>query len=133
MTYDFPNCAATFISKLSRNIKIIENHRDEYKTMLLEPAHEFVIEMGSKLQTIRPNIIAIPKIDKSIFRLHRDVRFSKDKLPYKKILELSFGKVTIKAREFVILFSYRTKIFFLGGELTFTDDMIKAYRECFIR
>lgn len=136
MTSDFPNCAATFISKLSRNNNKdwFENHRDEYKTMLLEPAQEFVIEMGSKLQTIRPNIIAIPKVDKSIFRLHRDVRFSKDKLPYKTNLGIIFWEGDDKKLESSgFYFHVEPKYFFLGGgTYVFTDDMIKVYREALL-
>jgi uncharacterized protein (TIGR02453 family) len=92
MKNNFPHCAADFLSKLSKNNnrEWFESHRDEYGAMFLEPAQEFVVEMGEKLQTIRPNIIALPKIDKSIFRLHRDVRFSKDKLPYKTNLGIIF-------------------------------------------
>jgi uncharacterized protein (TIGR02453 family) len=133
MTSNFPNCAADFLSKLSRNNnkEWFENHREQYKTMFLEPAQEFVIEMGEKLQTLRPDIIAIPKIDKSIFRLHRDVRFSKDKLPYKTNLGVIFWEGDDKKLESSgFYFHIEPKYFFLGGgTYVFTDNMIKTYRE----
>ena len=133
MTSNFPKCAADFLNKLSHNNnkEWFENHRDEYKTMFFEPAQEFVIEMGSKLQTIRPNIIAIPKIDKSIFRLHRDVRFSKDKLPYKTNLGILFWEGDDKKLESSgFYFHIEPKYYFLGGgTYVFTDNMIKTYRE----
>lgn len=47
------------------------------------PASNFVVELGEKIREFAPNVIAIPKIDKSIFRIHKDMRFSKDKNPYK--------------------------------------------------
>lgn len=133
MKSNFPKCAADFLSKLSRNNnrEWFESHRDEYKTMLLEPAQEFVIGMGSKLQTIRPNIVAIPKIDKSIFRLHKDVRFSKDKLPYKTNLGIIFWEGDDKKLESSgFYFHIEPKYFFIGGgTYMFTDNMIKTYRE----
>lgn len=133
MKSNFPKCAADFLSQLSRNNnkEWFENHRDDYKTMFLEPAQEFVIEMGEKLQSIRPNIIAIPKIDKSIFRLHRDVRFSKDKLPYKTNLGIIFWEGDDKKLESSgFYFHVEPKYFFLGsGTYVFTDNMIKIYRE----
>ncbi len=133
MKNNFPKCAADFLSKLYRNNnkEWFEEHRDEYKAMFLEPAQEFVVEMGEKLQSIRPNIIAIPKIDKSIFRLHRDVRFSKDKLPYKTNLGIIFWEGDDKKLESSgFYFHIEPKYFFLGGgTYTFTDNMIKIYRE----
>jgi uncharacterized protein (TIGR02453 family) len=50
---------------------------------VLHPAREFVIKMGKKLRKIAPEVNAIPKINKSLFKINRDVRFSKDKSPYK--------------------------------------------------
>lgn len=133
MNSNFPNCAADFLSKLSKNNNRdwLESHREDYKTMFLEPAQEFVLEMGTKLQAIRPNIIAIPKVDKSIFRLHRDVRFSKDKLPYKTNLGILFWEGNDKKLESSgFYFNIEPKYFFLGaGSYIFSDTMIKVYRE----
>jgi uncharacterized protein (TIGR02453 family) len=49
----------------------------------MHPAREFVIEMGNTLRKIAPGVNAIPKINQSLFKINRDVRFSKDKSPYK--------------------------------------------------
>lgn len=133
MKSDFPRCTADFLTKLSRNNnrEWFEKHRDEYKSMFLEPTQEFVIEMGGKLQSIRPGIIAIPKIDKSIFRLHRDVRFSKEKSPYKTNLGVLFWEGDDKKLESSgFYFHIEPKYFFLGGgTYVFSDNMIKTYRE----
>ncbi|HAB51630.1 MAG TPA: TIGR02453 family protein [Ignavibacteriales bacterium] len=133
MKSNFPQCTAEFLSKLSRNNsrEWFESHREDYKAMFLEPAQEFIIEMGSKLQTIRPNIVAIPKVDKSIFRLHRDVRFSKDKLPYKTNLGILFWEGDDKKLESSgFYFHIEPNYFFIGGgTYIFSDNTIKAYRE----
>src|SRR3970282_3008545 len=88
----FPFEAIKFLSKLKRNNNKdwFESHRDEFNNSVLEPAQEFVVVLGELLRTFVPGIIAIPKTDKSIFRLHRDVRFSKDKAPYKTNLGILF-------------------------------------------
>lgn len=82
---NFPFEAIKFLSKLknNNNKEWFESHREEFISSVLEPAQEFVVVLGELLRTIVPEIISIPKIDKSIFRLHRDVRFGKDKSPYK--------------------------------------------------
>ena len=77
----FPRQPAGYLNKLSKNNnrEWFEANRESYNSDFLEPLTYFVEEMGEKLLKLDPEITAIPKIDKSIFRLHRDVRFSKNK------------------------------------------------------
>ena len=67
-----------------------QENRTLYEKNVMEPAQEYVMEMGERLKSISPKIVAIPKTDKSIFRIYRDVRFSKDKTPYKTHLGIFF-------------------------------------------
>lgn len=67
-----------------------EAHRPYFEKNVLEPARAFVVAMGERLQTLSPEVNAEPRTDRSIFRLHRDIRFSKDKSPYKTHLGLYF-------------------------------------------
>ncbi len=129
---NFPFDAVKFLSKLKRNNnrEWFESHRDEFNNSLFEPAQEFVIVLGELLRTIVPDIIAIPKTDKSIFRLHRDVRFSKNKLPYKTNLGLYFWEGDRKKMECSgFYFHVEPEYFFLGaGQYIFTDEQLKKYR-----
>ena len=79
----FPPRALTFLRGLARHNEKswFEEHRGEYETALLEPLRALVDEMDARLATIAPEFIGDRK--RSIFRIHRDVRFSKDKRPYK--------------------------------------------------
>jgi uncharacterized protein (TIGR02453 family) len=129
---NFPLNAAKFLSKLKRNNNKdwFESHREEFNQQVLFPAQEFVIVMGELLRTIAPDITAIPKTDKSIFRLHRDVRFSKDKSPYKTNLGILFWEGERKKMEcsgfyFHIEPGY---CFFGAGIYMFTNDLLKKYR-----
>jgi uncharacterized protein (TIGR02453 family) len=65
-------------------------HRDDYESLLLEPARDFVEAMGAELETIRDDLNADPRVNGSIFRINRDTRFSRDKRPYKTHLDLWF-------------------------------------------
>lgn len=75
--------ALTFLRGLARNNRKewFEAHRTDYEQTLKVPLAQLIEEMDVRLATIAPEIIGSPK--KSAFRLHRDVRFSKDKSPYK--------------------------------------------------
>ena len=129
----FPQSTIKFLTALSKNNnkEWFEKNRVRYDFELLQPAVQFVIDMGEKLADLSPNIIAIPKIDKSIFRLYRDVRFSKNKAPFKTNLGLYFWEGRGKKMECSgFYFHIEPKLFFLGaGMYMFTNDQLKKYRE----
>jgi len=58
-----------------------EAHRNEYEQEVREPMRELVDEMLTRFGDFAPEIGGDPK--RSMFRINRDVRFSKDKSPYK--------------------------------------------------
>lgn len=82
----FSRQSIQFLTELEQNNSkawFVEN-RHLYDNYLFPEAQLFTVAMGRLLsKTLAPQLQAIPKTDKSIFRLHRDVRFSKDKRPYK--------------------------------------------------
>ena len=129
---DFPECTISFLKKLSKNNNRdwFEVHRDDYNKNFFEPAQEFVVNMGAKLFELSPFITAVPKIDKSIFRIHRDVRFSKDKSPYKTNLGVYFWEGGKKMESSGFYFHIDPKEFFIGaGIYMFPPDMLKKYRD----
>ena len=68
-----------------------EANRDRYERDLLEPALEFIEAFAPHLRKISPHFMASTRRSGgSLFRIHRDVRFSKDKSPYKTHLGIQF-------------------------------------------
>ena len=44
----------------------------------------FIVDLTPRLRKISPNLVADPRpLGGSMFRIHRDIRFSRDKSPYK--------------------------------------------------
>ena len=129
----FPQSTIKFLTALSKNNnkEWFEKNRVRYDFELLQPAVQFVIDLGERLTELSTNIYAIPKIDKSIFRLHRDVRFSKNKAPFKTNLGLYFWEGKRKKMECSgYYFHIEPTLFFLGsGMYMFTKDQLKKYRE----
>ena len=130
---EFPQSTVTFLKKLSRNNtrEWFEKNRELYNSDFLEPAVNFIVEMGEKLLTLSPGINAIPKIDKSIFRIHRDVRFSKNKAPYKTNMGLYFWEGPGKKMEGSgYYFHLEPKGFGAGaGMYMFSKEHLKKYRD----
>lgn len=130
---NFPFEALTFLRRLSKNNNRdwFEKNREVYESKLLKPAQAFVELVGIHLLDINPKMQAIPKIDKSIFRIHRDVRFSKNKAPYKTNLGIIFWEGPAKKMESSgLYFHIDTKNYFIAtGMYEFTKDQLKRYRK----
>jgi len=79
----FTSASLTFLRGLKRHNRKpwFEAHRDDYEQHVKMPMAAFVIEMDRRLHDFAPEIVGEPK--RSMFRIHRDVRFSRDKSPYK--------------------------------------------------
>jgi uncharacterized protein (TIGR02453 family) len=59
-------------------------NKDCYDSAVREPMLQFIADMGPRLEKISPHFVADPRpVGGSLFRIHRDVRFSRDKSPYK--------------------------------------------------
>ncbi|MBU8871757.1 MAG: DUF2461 domain-containing protein [Gemmatimonadales bacterium] len=66
-------------------------NKDRYIRDLKEPSLNFIVDFGLPLQKISPHFRADPRpVGGSLFRIYRDVRFSKDKSPYKTHAGLHF-------------------------------------------
>ena len=79
----FPPRALTFLRQLKRYNRRdwFEANRGTYETAVREPLMDLVEELDVRLARLAPEIIGDRK--RSLFRIHRDVRFSRDKSPYK--------------------------------------------------
>ena len=64
---------------LAQNRDWFQAHRDGYEQLWLAPMQSLLAELKTPLEKLYGKTLAPPKI----FRLNRDVRFSKDKSPYK--------------------------------------------------
>ncbi len=73
----------TFFKELEKNNnrEWFHANKKRYEAYVKKPFEEFIALMIDKLQAFDPAIVITPK--DAIFRIHRDVRFSKDKSPYK--------------------------------------------------
>jgi uncharacterized protein (TIGR02453 family) len=82
-----------FLNELrtNNNREWFETNRERYETEMLEPALEFIEAFAPHLRRISPNFVASTRrVGGSMFRIHRDIRFSKDKSPYKTHLGIRF-------------------------------------------
>ncbi len=82
-----------FFEELSRNNERewFEARKSRYELSVREPLLAFVRDFEAPLEAISQHLVADDrKIGGSLFRIHRDTRFSKDKTPYKTWAALQF-------------------------------------------
>src|SRR5438045_3137547 len=79
----FSKRTLTFFRQLARNNEKawFEAHRADYETEVRAPMRELIEDMDVRFARFAPEIGGDPK--RSMFRINRDIRFSKDKSPYK--------------------------------------------------
>jgi uncharacterized protein (TIGR02453 family) len=74
--------------KKNNNKLWFEGHRAEYETHLREPSKQLVLAMSQMFAEQKLPLIA--DLKRSLFRINRDIRFSKDKSPYKTHIGIVF-------------------------------------------
>jgi uncharacterized protein (TIGR02453 family) len=79
----FTKAALSFFRGLERNNnkQWFEAHRADYENEVREPMRALIDDMNARIARFAPEIRGDPK--RSMFRINRDTRFSRDKSPYK--------------------------------------------------
>lgn len=76
-----------------------ENHRAEYEAQWLTAGLDLIAALAPLCDGMTPRLLAVPKLNQSLRRIHRDTRFSRDKTPCQPWLHviLSTGPAFNKA------------------------------------
>lgn len=89
----FKKSTIKFLRELEKNNNRdwFEANKHRYESDVREPALEYIEAMAPHLAKISGSFIASPKkVGGSLMRVYRDVRFSKDKTPYKTNIGIQF-------------------------------------------
>lgn len=96
----FQKEALKFLKDLSNdknNNKIwFDKNREIYEIYLKKPMRDLIDTLAIEINKIDPDIVVNYK---SIFRINRDIRFSKNKMPYKNLYSAAFAFGRIKSAE----------------------------------
>jgi uncharacterized protein (TIGR02453 family) len=95
----FTNKTFGFLKDLAANNdrEWFKANQERYEAEVREPAIDFIEDFADKLYKVSPHFVADPrKQGGSLFRIHRDTRFSKDKTPYKTHTGMHFRHVATK-------------------------------------
>ncbi|MCX6076855.1 MAG: DUF2461 domain-containing protein [Campylobacterales bacterium] len=118
--------------RANNNKEWFEAHKSEYEDLILNTSRAFVVEMGEHLQALEPTIHAEPKINKSLFRIYRDIRrMGLNKEPIKSRIGIIFwqGRASrLQSSSFYLHFS-PDELFVAVGIRWFEKPLLDAFRD----
>ncbi len=128
--------ALEFLASIRKNNnkEWFEAHRSEYDRLILEPSKLFASEMGEHLMALEPTVSFEPKINKSLFKIYRDIRrMGENKEPLKSRIGFIFPQsgwsgCRLQKSSFYMHFS-PDELFVAVGVRWFNKPMLDAYRE----
>ncbi|NOX34799.1 MAG: DUF2461 domain-containing protein [Deltaproteobacteria bacterium] len=92
--HGFSKDSFSYLKNLKANNNKIwfETHKQEYQDFILKPLQNLVKDLGQAMVNIDPFLEISPKINKTISRIYRDTRFSKNKSPFKTTMWITFKR-----------------------------------------
>ena len=106
--------------------------RDVYHRDLAAPIRLFVTDVADRLRaSVAPALRAEPAVGKSLFRINRDLRFSKDKTPYNPWIDAIWWEGHPDARQApAFIFRLAADHIVVGaGIMGLRGDQLKRYRQ----
>lgn len=134
MSYFTPEFLKFFRGLKRNNSKTwFEANRERYETAVKEPFAAFIEEMLARLRAEDPTLSTSAK--QAIFRLNRDIRFSKDKTPYKTHMAANIspsGRKNLERPGFYIQFGPE-EVLLGGGAYMLENATIYRIRQAIVK
>ena len=128
----FPKEGLDFLSNIiiNNSKEWLDDHREEYEKYIVTPNKAYVEEMGEHLQILVPTIHAIPKVNKSLFRIYRDARFHRLD-PIKERIGLIFWQGDTHRMQSSSFYMHYDpfEVFIAVGIRNFKPEILATYRE----
>jgi uncharacterized protein (TIGR02453 family) len=131
----FPKEGIDFLKRLKKNNNRpwFHKHKQVYDESVKFPMQCLIASLSERMGDVAPEIEFNPK--KSIFRIYRDIRFSKNKAPYKTSIAASFNWRGLKGpveSPGLYLHVEPGGVFIGGGVYMPSGDQLKAFRKSMV-
>jgi len=102
-------------NKFQNSTEWFHDHHGEYEKYVLNPMREYVSDLADFMTSIDEKICTEPKVNVTISRIARDIRFSNDKSLYKEHMWVSFRRDRKSYKHYPeFVFSFDKDRFILG-------------------
>ncbi|MBN1805346.1 MAG: DUF2461 domain-containing protein [Sedimentisphaerales bacterium] len=86
-----PNTLKFLKGLKANNSKVwFKKHKPDYENYVLQPMKDLVTDLGDFMLDIDPSFEITPTANKTISKIYRDTRFSKDKSPFRSVVWFTF-------------------------------------------
>ena len=127
----FTPATLKFLRALKRNNRRewFNAHREDYEAHVRQPMTAVVERLAVDLRDFAPEIVASPKL--SMYRIHRDTRFSENKAPYKTHVAAVFPTRGLPKHEGAGLYFHvsPSEVWVGGGMYAPQTPQLQAVRE----
>jgi uncharacterized protein (TIGR02453 family) len=119
-------------SKRCNNKEWFDKNRDIYEEYVKNPIRSLLDNLSAELKKVDERIVVSPK---SVFRINRDIRFKKDKTPYKSHVSAAITYDRIKTPELPLFYFHLSsdEFFFAAGQYSTDNNLINKLRRNIIR
>ena len=128
----FPPSGLAFLRDLGRNNDRdwFEAHRAVWDDEIIPAMLAWCGELAERLRDVMPKLIFVPRVGGSVYRLNRDIRFSRDKSPYKThVAALLWEGGEKHDAPGVYLHVSPDEVIFGGGLYVFEEGRLDRYRK----
>jgi len=127
----FPPEGIRFLERLKRNNNRpwFQKHKAEYEELVRFPMQCLISSLAPRMADVAPDMEFNPR--RSIFRIYRDVRFSRNKSPYKTNIAASFrfrGRKSLNELPALYLGIEPGEIYVGGGLYMPSGEQLKSIR-----
>lgn len=81
-----------FENRLNDRKEWFEAHKEDFRTLVLQPLQQLVVDLTPAALEIDSRFVVEPRTDRTISRIRRDTRFSKDKSLYRDYMWIHFDR-----------------------------------------
>ncbi len=89
-----------FQNHIEDSRKWFEEHKKDYRNFLIEPLRDMVIDMTPHMLEIDEQFVTEPRVDKTICRIWRDLRYTRDPSLYRDTMWIIFKRDRMHSTEF---------------------------------
>lgn len=90
----FPKAAVHFFRELSQNNNKpwMDAHRERYRAEVVEPFRALLDRLAPAARQLNPRFVVSGRVNDNFSRINRDIRFARDKTPYRPHMYLFFAE-----------------------------------------
>ncbi len=127
-----PQRGLAFLAELAEHNEKewFDAHREAWDNELLPAMTALCGALQARLSDVLPNLTFVPRVGGSLYRLNRDVRFSRDKRPYETHAEVVLWEGADKqSAPSLNLRVAPQEMCFIGGLQLFEEAQLERYRK----